>query len=135
MWFARQPACQAPSNTSSAGLRIPRDGAALAGGGACLRDTESRTTRRLIWRWPIDPQRARLALRQPVALGCYRSLKLGLAQPLAQLGRTKPTRIHAGEINEGPSSVPGPSCSMLLCLGLRRVSVVSGLVPERAVVL
>ena len=54
---------------------------------------------------------------------------------LAQLDRTEPTRIHAGEINEGPSSVPGPSCSMLLCLSLRRVSVLSGLVPERAVVL
>ena len=126
---------QSCKHRAPAHARFSAQMAALAGGGACLRDTESRTNRRLIWKWPIDPQRAGSALRQPGALGCYRSLKLGLEQPLGSTGSYGTDPHTCWRNNEGPSSVPGPSRSMLLCLSLRRVSVLSGLVPERAVVL
>ena len=47
-------------------------------------------------------------LRQPVALACYRSLKLGLAQPLgSNRMRMKPPHISAGEYQRGPQQRAG----------------------------
>ena len=46
-------------------------------------------------------------LRQPVALACYRSLKLGLAQPLGSTGSYETAHISAGEHKRGPQQRAG----------------------------